>query len=187
MQSTRFCRRESSDAELIARRDPSGFSELYARHVAEVHAWLTRRLAWAASDLTAETFARALLSRDRFRDDRDGSALPWLLGIARNVLADTVRHDRIETRARQRLGLPLALAREDGFTEVEDRLSPRRALQRQVNALPPGEREALELRVIDELAYDDVADKLKIRPAAARLRVSRALRRLARTVPKEGP
>jgi len=150
-----------------------------------VHAWLSRRLPWAASDLTAETFARALFNRDRFRDDHDGSALPWLLGIARNVLLETVRHDRIETRARERLGLPVDLASEDGFTEVEDRLSPRMALQRQLDALPPGEREALGLRVIDELAYEQIAEKLKIRPTAARLRVSRAIRRLARHVPQE--
>jgi RNA polymerase sigma factor (sigma-70 family) len=180
-------RRRSSDAHLIARssRDPSGFSELYTRHVADVHAWLSRRLAWAASDLTAETFARALLSHDRFRDDHDGSALPWLLGIARNVLLETVRQDRVETRARERLGLPLDLASEDGFTEVEDRLSPRLALQRQLDALPAGERAALQLRVIDELAYEQVAEELGIQPAAARLRVSRALRRLALTLPQE--
>jgi hypothetical protein len=93
-----------SDAELLqrSRRDPSAFSELYTRHVGDVHAWLSRRLAWAASDLTAETFARALLSIDRFRDDHNDAALPWLLGIARNVLADTVRRDQIETRARER-------------------------------------------------------------------------------------
>jgi RNA polymerase sigma-70 factor (ECF subfamily) len=176
-----------SDAELLqrSRRDPSAFSELYNRHVGDVHAWLSRRLAWAASDLTAETFARALLSIDRFRDNHDGAALPWLLGIARNVLADTVRRDQIETRARERLGLPLDLATEDGFTEVEERLSPRLALERQLDALPPGEREALELRVIDELPYQELAEHLDIQPAAARLRVSRALRRLAHTVPQE--
>jgi RNA polymerase sigma factor (sigma-70 family) len=145
------------------------------------------RLAWAASDLTAETFARALLGRDRFRDEHDGSALPWLLGIARNVLLETVRHDRIETRARERLGLPVDLASQDGLAEVEERLSPRLALARQLDALPPGEREALGLRVIDELAYDQVAERLDIRPTAARLRVSRALRRLAQTVPQEEP
>lgn len=176
-----------SDAELLQRprRDPSAFSELYTRHVGDVHVWLSRRLAWAASDLTAETFAWALLSIDRFRDDHDGLALPWLLGIARNVLADTVRRDQIETRARERLGLPLDLAAEDGFAEVEDRLSPRRALERQLDALSPGEREALELRVIDELPYQELATRLDIRPAAAPLRVSRALRRLAHAVPQE--
>ena len=53
-----------------------------------MHAWLARRLEWAASDLTAETFARAWLSRAPLRDQRDGSLRPWLLGIAKNVLRD---------------------------------------------------------------------------------------------------
>jgi RNA polymerase sigma factor (sigma-70 family) len=187
MQPKRPLRRTPSDARLIADGDPdaTGFSELYARHVGEVHAWLSRRLAWAASDLTAETFARAFLIRDRFRDDHDGSALPWLLGIARNVLRETVRQDRVETQARERLGLPVDLATEDGYAAVEDRLSPRLALERQMNALPPGERDALQLRVIEDLTYDEVAQQLDIRPAAARLRVSRALRRLTHTVTQE--
>lgn len=176
-----------NDAELLrrARRDPWAFSELYRRHVGEVHAWLSRRLAWAASDLTAETFARAFLSIERFHDDHDGVALPWLLGIARNVLADTVRRDRIETRARERLGLPLDLATDDGFTEVEERLSPRVALERHLDALPATEREALELRVVGEMPYRELAARLDIAPTAARARVSRALRRLSHTIPQE--
>jgi RNA polymerase sigma factor (sigma-70 family) len=108
-----------------------------------------------------------------------------LLGIAANLLADAARHDRIETRARERLGLPVDLANEDGYTEVEQRLSPRVALKRHLESLAPGERDALELRIVKELSYDEVAERLKIRPAAVRLRVSRALRRLAVSVPKE--
>jgi DNA-directed RNA polymerase specialized sigma24 family protein len=41
------------------------------------------------------------------------------------------------------------------------------------------------LRVVDELSYGEVARRLSIRPAAARLRVSRALRRLALSVKEE--
>ena len=51
--------------------------------------------------------------------------------------------------------------------------------------LPEHERHALELRVIDDLSYDQVAERLAIRPAAARLRVSRALRRLSLTASRE--
>jgi RNA polymerase sigma-70 factor, ECF subfamily len=179
--------RERTDAELLfeARRDPTAFGELYERHVVAVHDWHARRIPWAAADLTAETFAQAWLSRRRFRDRRDGSALPWLLGIARNVLSDSARRDRIATRARERLGLPLELAAEPGYDEVEERLSPRRELARALEELPEHERGALELRIVDELPYEDVAERLDIRPAAARLRVSRALRRLALTTPKE--
>ena len=176
-----------SDAVLLreASRDPAAFTELYVRHVEAVHGWLHRRIEWAASDLTAETFARAWLNRGRFRDERDGSALPWLLGIAANLLAAAARHDRIETRARERRGLPVDLAHEDGYTEVEQRLSPRVALAKHLESLAPGERDALELRIVKELSYEEVAERLEIRPAAARLRVSRALRRLAVSVPEE--
>jgi RNA polymerase sigma factor (sigma-70 family) len=144
-----------------------------------VPAWFRRRLEWAASDLTAETFAQAWLSRRSFRDEAEGSALPWLFGIARNVARESARRDAVETRARRRLGLPTDLASEDGYAAVEERLSPREALAQGLEALPEHERQALELRVVDELPYEQVADRLGVRPAAARLRVSRALRRLS--------
>jgi RNA polymerase sigma-70 factor (ECF subfamily) len=108
-----------------------------------------------------------------------------LLGIARNVLRETVRHDRVETRARERLGLPVDLAVEEGYAKVDERLSPRLALAAALGELPEHEREALELRVVGELPYDEVAEQLAIRPAAARLRVSRALRRLAHMTTRE--
>jgi RNA polymerase sigma-70 factor (ECF subfamily) len=170
---------------LRSRATHPAFGELYRRHAPAVFAWFQRRLEWAAADLTAETFAQAWLSRRRFRDERDGSALPWLLGIARNVLRDSARRDRIETGARAKLGLPLDLASEDGFADVEERVSPRRALAEAVAGLPAHERQALELRVVDELPYREVAARLSIPPAAPRLRVSRALRRLALTTSKE--
>jgi RNA polymerase sigma-70 factor, ECF subfamily len=178
-----------SDAELIrsARSNPAAFGALYERHALKVYAWCRLRLDWAASDLTAETFAQAWLSRDRFRDTRGGSALPWLIGIARNVLRETIRFDRVETRARERLGLPLDLAIEEGYAAVDERLSPRTTLAAALAQLPEHEREALELRVLGELPYEQVAERLAIRPAAARLRVSRALRRLALAGSKERP
>jgi RNA polymerase sigma-70 factor (ECF subfamily) len=180
--------RDGSDADLIraAGSEAAAFAALYERHALRVYTWSRRRLEWAASDLTAETFAQAWLSREHFRDEHAGSALPWLLGIARNVLRETIRHDRVETRARERLGLPLDLAAEDEYAVVEQKLSPRTTLAAALDQLPQHERDALELRVVDELSYDQVAERLEIRPAAARLRVSRALRRLALVATKEG-
>ena len=178
---------DRTDAELIhaAESDAGAFGELYRRHVSTVHAWFGRRLEWAASDLTAEAFAQAWLSRRSFRDEADGSALPWLFGIARNVARESARRNEVETRARRRLGLPTDLASDDGYAAVEQRLSPRVALEQALERLPEHERDALELRVVDELPYEDVAARLGVRPAAARLRVSRALRRLSALPLKE--
>ena len=112
----------------------------------------------------------------------DGSGAPWLFGIARNLLRQYHKHNRIETAARERLGLPLA------FAECEDYERGRRAhrgvarwrpaLRIAVRALPAEQRAALELRVVQQLDYEEVAGALGCSQNAARLRVSRALRAL---------
>src|SRR4051795_8530456 len=160
-----------TDAELLRAREPSAFGELYERHVHTVYRWLARRGEGVAADLTAETFAQAWLSRRRFRDRRDGASVPWLLGIAQNIWRESLRKDRVEARARQRLGLPTDLAGEE-LEHVHERLSPRKALLEAVAALPEHERDALRLRVVDELPYAEVARRLEIRPAAGRRRGS---------------
>src|SRR3954452_12294978 len=97
-----------SDAELLRRsgRDPEAFGVFYDRHAATVLAYFQRRTACAesAADLTAETLAAALRSRRRYRE-RGVRAIAWLLGIARHLLADSIRSERIEDRARRRLGI----------------------------------------------------------------------------------
>ena len=52
---------DCSDAELlrVAGTDAAAFGVLYERHALRIYQWCRRRLEWAASDLTAETFAQA--------------------------------------------------------------------------------------------------------------------------------
>jgi RNA polymerase sigma factor (sigma-70 family) len=173
-----------TDAELLgaARNDPQAFREFYDRYALWVRVWFTRQTGSesAALDLTAETFAQAWHSLRRFRDLADGSGAPWLFGIARNLLRQYHKHNRIETAARQRLGLA-ALAEGDEYEAVDERVAARSlapALAAAVRLLPPDQRAALELRVVQHLDYDEVAGRLGISQNAARLRVSRALRSL---------
>ena len=174
-----------TDAELIREtaRNADAFGELFRRHAQAVHSWLNARGGErVAGELTAETFAQAALGLRRFRDEAGGSALPWLLGIARNLLRRSLERERIEANARRRLGMPLVSY--DQETEAADgradarRLAP--ALAEALGQLPTAQREALELRVVRELAYDEVAATLDCTPLAARIRVSRALTSLSR-------
>ena len=72
-------------------------------------------------DLTAETFAQAWHASRRFRDEADGSGAPWLFGIARNLLRQYHKHNRIETAARERLGHPVAVAECEDYERVDER------------------------------------------------------------------
>src|SRR5262249_22726091 len=130
----------------------------------------------AAHDLTAETFAQAWLSRRRFDDRADGSAVPWLFGIARNVLLVSVRRHRLERSACERLGVlarldaqPPPLQPEESWLDGLDEASAE---------LPDGQRDAVFLRVGADLDYDTVAATLGTSPPSARLRVHRGLETL---------
>jgi RNA polymerase sigma-70 factor (ECF subfamily) len=176
-----------SDAQLIdaARTDPDAFGELYQRHVRAVHRFCSLRAPQhVAGELAAETFAQAALSLRRFRDEADGSALPWLYGIARNLLRRYHENERVETRARKRLGMPLRTYDLD-IDAANERLDAERvapALAAALDSLPLGQRQALELRVVDELPYQQVARSLGCSEVAARIRVTRALGRLSRVL-----
>src|SRR5262245_55798896 len=99
------------DAELLrrSRRSSAAFRVVYDRHAPRLHGFLLKRTGdpVAAFELTAETFAEAWLSRQRFTDRGDGAA-PWLFGIARNVLASSIRQASIERTARRKVGLDAA-------------------------------------------------------------------------------
>jgi RNA polymerase sigma factor (sigma-70 family) len=168
---------ERSDAELLVLDDPDAFTELYDRHVGQILTWSTARVGDYGSDLTAEVFALAWQSRKRFRDEHDGSALPWLYGIAHNVFRSSLRKRRVEYGARERLGLPVTVMHAD-FEAVDDRLSLPSAVLRAVADLPDSERQLLVLRLVEERPYKEIAQRLDCTPVAARLRVSRSLRRL---------
>ncbi len=169
-----------TDAQLIraARTDAGAFRELYDRYADQVHGYHLRRTRdpHAAHDLTAETFAQAWLARRRFRDRAGGSAGPWLFGIARTLLAQSVRRRRIELKACERIGLLERLDEPRATSEPDEVWLD--GLDEAMAELPASERAAVELRVVDGLPYDAVAADLSTSEGAARVRVARGLGRL---------
>src|SRR4051794_4962002 len=137
-----------SDAALIAatRTDAGAFRELYDRYAQRVLGYHCRRTRDedAAHELTAETFAQAWLARGRFRDECEGTAGPWLFGIARNVLLASVRRRALEAGARERLGMEVAAAT----------VSPQ---QDWLDGLDEDVPEAVRMRVLDDMSYDEIA------------------------------
>src|SRR5262245_55612277 len=155
----------ASDAELLRAGTADGFEEVYDRHAAQVLAWSRARVGEHAADLTAEVFARAWLGRNRFRHESEVSALPWLLGIARNVLRESMRKQRVEDAARRRLGMPRLLARDAGLDAIHDRRSLSESERRALASLPERARGLLRLRVIVERSYRQLARTLRCTPA----------------------
>jgi RNA polymerase sigma factor (sigma-70 family) len=186
-----------NDVELLqaARRDPEAFRLFYERHVVWVFGWFSRRTSAIedAMDLSAETFAQALASLSRFRAvkaDEDGSARGWLHGIARNLLLVYLREGRTADRARRRLGIPrwdYAVEELERVEEALDAAALAPSVEAALDHLPRDQRETLELRVLEERSYTDIADHLGCAPVTARSRVFRALAYLRSHLQGEQP
>ncbi|MCW2961736.1 MAG: polymerase, sigma-24 subunit, subfamily [Thermoleophilia bacterium] len=174
-----------TDGELFlrARRDPHAFDAVYARHARVIKDWLKRQCgdeseAW---ELTAEVFAQAWISRRRFRPDAEGSAAPWLFGIAKNVHRHSSRRRRSRHKATRRLGmqvLQVTPSDEDDRLQrmVIEAIGP--DLHAALDRLPHGQRIAVQLRVLEELPYEEIASRLDCTVEAVRVRVLRGLRSL---------
>ena len=135
-----------------------------------------------AFDLMAETFAAALEHRFQFRGKTAEQEQAWLFSIARSELSHYWRAGRVERSALARVGVPVPGISDPEIERIEDEagLSEVAApLQHAMASLPPDQRRAVELRVVEECGYADVAVRLGISEQAARARVSRGLRALA--------
>ncbi|MFM8529134.1 MAG: RNA polymerase sigma factor, partial [Ilumatobacteraceae bacterium] len=128
----------------------------------------------AAEDAVQETFTRAYKSRARVGDDWRLGA--WLHQILANVCIDEAnRRKRESTKASRWASTEvnshgLAPSLEDQLGLDADHADVVRALRE----LPDNYQEALELRYVAELEYDEMADVLSLSEENVRARVSRA-------------
>jgi RNA polymerase sigma-70 factor (ECF subfamily) len=183
---------DDSSAQALRRskREPEAFARFYEEHVESLLAYVMRRV-WdvdVALDLTAESFAQSYLSRRRFRGSTEAEAAGWLYGIARRQLALYFRRSAVEKRALQRLGLQAPRFTEEEESRLRELAEPddlRGAVRLELERLSAAQREALQLRVVDELPYADVADSLGISQQAARARVARGLKALAAALDRQ--
>lgn len=175
-----------------SRRMVEDFAAVYRDHGESVLVFLVRRTydPELAMDLTAETFAQALSSQRRFRGNTADDERAWLFGIARHVLSRSLRRRGSEDRALRRLGLErpdLDATDAANLMEVAGLTDLRIAVAAELEALSEKHRDAVRLRVVDELSYAQVAERLEISEPAARARVSRGLRALSRALEPSVP
>jgi RNA polymerase sigma factor (sigma-70 family) len=172
------------DDELLALTPscPEAFATFYRRHERTMLGFFARRTGdpELAADLTAETFAAALVGVRRF-DPARGPALAWMFGIARNKLSRAWEKRRVEDRARRQLGLPPLVLEDEALARIE-RLGAEDRVVALLQTLPADQARAIRARVIDEQPYSFIAAEVRCSESVIRQRVSRGLAALRSTV-----
>lgn len=154
------------------------FAAWYEREGEPVLLFLARRTldVELAVELTAETFALALGDWRLLRGLAPEQARAWLFTVARRLYGRYLRQARVERRAVRRWGIQVPVVHEDDLALIEERAGLagiRVALRAELARLSEDQRQALQLRVVDERSYPDVAAARGVSEQAARARVSR--------------
>lgn len=137
----------------------------------------------AAEDLTQDIFLKIFKSLDTF--DRRANFQTWLISVSRNLCIDhyrSVRKER-ETIDRQVTSddlMPIAPDRPaDAVLEQRDLAA---LLRQGLEKLPETLRTAVLLRDLQELSYQEIADRLGLPEGTVKSRINRGRRELARQV-----
>lgn len=137
-----------------------------------------------AEDLSQEIFLRIFRNLAKFDPDADFSK--WLASVARNHCIDNYRSTRREQRTMVDDGLAFDLAvapasSSDPMRSIEAS-EARELLRKGLALLPPKLREAVILRDLKGLAYEEMADQLSLPVGTIKSRINRGREELARAL-----
>lgn len=153
------------------------FRKIFDAHFPAVQRYCARRLGPTdANDAVSEVFLVAWRRLEHVPGGED--ALPWLLGVARNMVRNSLR----SIRRSRRLSAKAAWAPEPVDTGPEVyvvRHSEYEQVDAALNSLGERDREIIRLRAWEELSAPQIAAVLGISTAAAEKRMTRALNRLS--------
>jgi RNA polymerase sigma factor (sigma-70 family) len=180
-----------TDAEIIrsSRREPEVFEDIYRRHADAVYRFAMGRVGPVeAQDVVADTFVRAFGLRHRYRDDRP-HALPWLFGVAANVMRERNRRILRATRAHRRLAGQRAIevASFDEIAARVDAESNGASLHAVLAMLSDDDYRTLMLVWVAGLTYAETAEVLDIPIGTVRSRLSRIRTRLREQLEADRP
>lgn len=177
-------------AQLMALRvgDEQCWHDFVREHEGRVYGYLYRLEgnSEAALDLTQEVFYRAWRS---IRTFREGERLwPWLYQIARNTQIESHRRKQLQRfsleQAHEEVGFEVTSAA-PGPQDLAERQGEVDRVQRALMTLPAEYREAVVLRFMEELPYEEIAALQGVALGTAKSRVFRAKEQLARLLGEE--
>jgi RNA polymerase sigma factor (sigma-70 family) len=153
------------------------FGRLFGRQAQAVYIFCARRTAdlALAEDLTSITFLEAWRHRDRVPMAQGDCALPWLLGVANNVVRNARRGERRYQAVLERLPVPsVAPPAEDQVVARSVTEAGLRVALEAISDLPEREQEVVMLVLWSGLSYEETATALAIPVGTVRSRLSRA-------------
>ena len=182
-----------TDEQLVsayAAGDNNAFDQLLKRHKARLFNFILSMVKDSdlADDIFQETFVKAIVTIRQGRYNDQGKFIAWIYRIARNLIIDSYRPDKVENQLSTDDENGANLLNRSEFSEgtVEDTLIGMQIeedLRALVTELPESQRQVVDMRFYQNLSFKEIAalTGVSINPALGRMRYAILnLRRMAR-------
>lgn len=185
-----------ADADIIeqARKgDPLAWEKLVVRHTKRIYNLCFRFVGRVdqAEDLTQDVFIKVFRNLSSYKAE-SGQFVTWMMSVGRNLLIDHYRQSKDE-----RVTVSVT-AEEDGELSILDTLPANQPgadaemereemavlLRRALDRLPPQLKEAVILRDLEELSYEEIEEILKVPEGTVKSRINRGRVELAKSLRK---
>ncbi len=168
---------------LCARGDRDAFAEVYDATAGRVYGLVLRvvRDPAQAQEVTQEVYLELWQLASRY-DPARGSALSWILTLAHRRAVDRVRSAEAVTRRDAAYQSQNHLVEHDSTADLAHASLEARRVRTALAALPPIQREAIELAYLGGYTHREVAGLLDLPLGTAKTRIRDGLIRLRDTI-----
>ena len=157
--------------------DKAALHEIYEKYIGYIYSVVFQVVMNRedAEDITSEFFIKLWKLADTYRSGKGHKA--WMATIARNMAIDLLRKNKREVLTEDFADSISDNASDD---DVEGEVLADMSLQAALDTLKPGEREIVNMKIMGELTFQEIADILKQPMGTVTWRYQNAIKKLRR-------
>lgn len=159
--------------QMYSMGDFDAFEELYRRHAQKVYGFLRRKLSTRTS--VDDTYQEVWMKLHKFRGKYDATLpfVPWLFTLTRNTMIDTLRKQQRAKTEDTLEGVDFVASSPELGRDTDMPAYPEL-----LSSLSAGEKQVVDMHYQWGLSFEEIAEKLGVKPTAARKMSNRAIQKL---------
>jgi RNA polymerase sigma-70 factor, ECF subfamily len=157
--------------------DENALSVLIHRHQSKIYGFIYSKLSDrdVADDVFQDTFVKVIKTLKSQSYNEEGKFLPWVMRIAHNLIIDHYRKEKKMPMLRETEEFSIFSVLPDNSNNVEGKIITElieKDLQKILKKLPEDQKEVLEMRIYQDLSFNEIAELtgVSINTALGRMR-----------------
>jgi RNA polymerase sigma-70 factor (ECF subfamily) len=169
--------------------DENALSILIKKHQSKIYGFIYSKMPDrdVADDIFQDTFIKVIKTLKSNSYNEEGKFLPWVMRIAHNLIVDHYRKNKKMPMLRETEEFSIFSILSDTSLNVEGRIitdAIEKDLQKIIQELPSDQKDVLEMRIYQDLSFNEIAELTGVSINTALGRMRYALMNLRKIIEK---